>query len=155
MIALARIRAMGVHVERAGGGLRLRPALPAAVDLARAHKPEIVKALGSEVFDGPSYATSPYLVWIESVYDRAHALKDNAIVSAQARRIMAICMERDAAFERSHTDGIECVDRTRAELVALADEIAIASGYMLTGDRLAEAVRREAAMLGRNVGALE
>ena len=154
-LALARIRAMGARVERAaGGGLSIRPAIPAAVEIARAEKPQIAAQLAAESFDGPCYETSPYRISTEVIYDIAYGLTRFEETKELARKVMAICMEREAEFDAGHERGMAHVAQTAADLTGLAQRIAAVSGYMLEGERLHSAIKREVEAMGRNLGAL-
>ena len=152
-MALATIRAMGAKVELRGEGLAVSPAAQAAVELAKAHKPGIMARLKVEAFDGPCWATSPYRVSSDAIYDIAYRLSAHYETKDLARKVMRLLLDRETALDGGYDAWTAKIAETAPELVRLADLIAEASGYMLRGDALVQAVRAEASKIGRDLGA--
>lgn len=152
-LALATIRSMGVKVELRGDGLAVSPPKPDAVELARTHKAGIVSRLRVEAFDGPCWATSPYRVSSENIYDIAYRLSLRYETKELARKVMRLILDREDALNGGYDAWTAKIAETAPELMRLADQIAEATGYLLRGDALAQAVRAEVSKIGRDLGA--
>jgi hypothetical protein len=106
------------------------------LERAKAQKAEIDDTLTTELLTGIRYENSAYWLTVNELYDAAESLTHYDVTMDDALRMKAIARELDDSFTDDYDAGLATIERHRAEIERLADQIAVRSGYLLAGAAL-------------------
>ena len=119
-----------------GNQFRVIGVPPELRDKLAANRDAVAETLREESLFGIQYWDSSYYITVSNLYDAATSCKRHELFREDAQRLLVICREIDDAMSLAMDKGLEVLERHRAEIERLADQIAVRSGYLLAGAAL-------------------